>query len=142
MDRRTLMSAGVFAGIGGTLAAAPARAAAADDNGDQLVASKLDDLRATLQRQIEFDEAPWRTVNRVRDQQRLFLRASHRYPEFIEVGVQVWESLYDWYVLTHQPPVMNRLADGRYVLVFPFTTIVLRPDYEPGFVGLGFDGGR
>jgi hypothetical protein len=136
------MSAGVFAGIGSTLAAAPARGAAADGDGDALVAARIDELRTTLQRQVDFEEAPWRTVSRVRDQQRQFLRASHRYPEFIEVGVQVWESLHDWYILTHQPPVMNRLADGRYVLLFPFTTIVLRPDYEPGFVGQGFDGDR
>jgi hypothetical protein len=31
------------------------------------------------------------------------------------------------------------LNDGRYTLVFMFTTLIMRADIEPTYVGVGFD---
>jgi hypothetical protein len=40
----------------------------------------------------------------------------------------------------HQQPInMTRLTDGRYTLVFMFTTLLLRPDQAADFVGYSFD---
>ncbi len=159
MERRTLVGAGLLAGLGAlsastsasaSAAASPllaaaspagaAAAAAADD--DQLVAGALGELRRALQQQIDFQQGPWRAIGRVRDQQRTYLRASQKYPDFIEVGLQVWDSVYDWHVATQQPLSVARLADGRYAMTFGFSTLVLRHDLEAGHVGFGFDGDR
>jgi len=148
MERRTLVGAGLLAGLGtlsaSTVAASPAgaaaAAAAADD--DQLVAGALGELRRALQQQIDFEQAPWRAIGRVREQQRTYLRASQKYPDFIEVGLQVWDSVYDWHVATQQPLSVARLADGRYAMTFGFSTLVLRHDLDAGHIGFGFDGDR
>jgi hypothetical protein len=34
-------------------------------------------------------------LSRVCDQQRSFLKAHQKFPDFIEVGIDVWESVYD-----------------------------------------------
>jgi hypothetical protein len=34
---------------------------------------------------------------------------------------------------------MTRTADGRYAMVFMFTTLLLRPDQAADFVGFAFD---
>ena len=34
---------------------------------------------------------------------------------------------------------MARTADGRYAMVFMFTTLLLRPEQATDFVGYGFD---
>jgi hypothetical protein len=155
MERRTLVGAGLLAGLGtlsptsalaspSSSAASPAggaaAAGAADD--DQLVAGALGELRRALQQQIDFQQGPWRAIGRVRDQQRTYLRASQKYPDFIEVGLQVWDSVYDWHVATQQPLSVARLADGRYAMTFGFSTLVLRHDLDAGHVGFGFDGDR
>jgi hypothetical protein len=38
-----------------------------------------------------------------------------------------------------QPIDMARMTDGRYVMVFMFTTIILRPEQMPTSVGLPYD---
>jgi hypothetical protein len=148
MERRTLVGAGLLAGLGtlsaSTSAASPAGAAAAAGAGDddQLVAGALGELRRALQQQIDFQQGPWRAIGRVREQQRTYLRASQKYPDFIEVGLQVWDSVYDWHVATQQPLSVARLADGRYAMTFGFSTLVLRHDLDAGYIGFGFDGDR
>jgi hypothetical protein len=57
----------------------------------------------------------------------------------MEVGLGVWEDVYDWHVRYQQPLNATRLADGRYVLTFMFTNLILRPDLAVEYVGFGFD---
>ena len=57
----------------------------------------------------------------------------------MEVGSDVWESLYDWHVRHQQPMTAARTADGRYVMTVMFTTVILRPDQATNYVGYGFD---
>jgi hypothetical protein len=51
----------------------------------------------------------------------------------------VWEALYDWHVRYQQPLNVQRTADGRYVMAFMFTTLILRPDQAPDYIGPPFD---
>jgi hypothetical protein len=53
--------------------------------------------------------------------------------------LSVWEDVYDWHVRFHLPITAARLADGRYVLGFMFTNLLLRPDQALDYVGFGFD---
>lgn len=78
-------------------------------------------------------------VTRVRDAATLFLRSSHKYPDQIDVAPDVFTDLYDWHVRNRQPLTLGRLADGRYTLLFMFTTIVLRADATAGFVSAPYD---
>jgi len=117
---------------------AEAAAAAADDDGQS--ASAINRLRETVERQFsEVYSSKWRGVARVRQQQHMWMQSSRKYPDFIEIGIDVWDNVYDWHVAFQQPLNVTRLADGRYAMAFMFTTLLLRPDQSADFVGYAFD---
>ena len=135
-----MLSSSLLAGVTGAFAAtatAEAEPVAADDT-SQAAAAAVDRLRTTFERHTT-PAAVAGSIGQIRQQQRLFIRAQQKYPDFIEVGLSVWEDVYDWHVRYQQPINAARLADGRYVLTFMFTNLILRPDQAPGFVGFGFD---
>ena len=144
MNRRVAIQSGLLGGLGSAAMAARSPAAAAGrDDGDQQVASALREIESTLQRQAEENRnAHWRVVRQVQDQQRTFLKAAHRYPEFIEVGPRVWDALIEWHVREQQTLNVTRVADGRYVMAFVFSTLLLRPDLDDNYVSTGYDNDR
>jgi hypothetical protein len=130
----------LLAGLTGALTTAePADAApmAAEDTSGA-AATAIDRLRTTFERQSAPATAA-ASIGQIRQQQRVFIRANQKYPDYIEVGLGVWEDVYDWHVRYQQPITATRLADGRYTLSFMFTNLILRPDQAFEFVGFGFD---
>lgn len=139
MQRRELVGGGLLTGLTALAAASPAGAAQGDD---QQSAAAINRLRQTVERQFEeIYTGKWRGIARVRQQQRTWMQSSHKYPDFLEIGLDVWDNVYDWHVAFQQPVTMTRLSDGRYVMTFTFTTLILRPDQAPDFVGFAFDRG-
>jgi len=102
---------------------------------DAIVARAIYDLNDTLRRTLDTS----RELVRIREQQRIYLRAAQKFPDFIEVGIAVWESVYDWHVRHQLPLSLSRNADGRYAMTVAFTTLVLRPDASENYVGAGVD---
>ncbi len=142
MERRELVSGGVLAGLAALSApasAASASAAQGSADNDELVAGAIGELRRSIEQQRD---QPWRSIARVRAEQQMFLRATYKYPEFIEIGAAVWNAMHDWHVLFQQPLTMTRQPDGRYQMAFMFTTLVLRPDQPLDYVGDAYDGPR
>ncbi len=142
VERRNLVGGGLAAGLAALVGAGEVETAAAaqrDDNNSQEVSREVRELRQTIETNFS---RPWVTIARVREQQRIWLRANHKYPDFIEVGTDVWDALYDWHVRFQQPINMTRTGDGRYVISFMFTTFILRPDQGADYLGPGFDGDR
>ena len=143
MNRRLAIQSGLLAVLGSSLSAPASEAAAGEQEGDSaVVAAALRDLERTLQRQAESRDAHWPVVRRVREQQRTFLKSYHRYPEFIEVGARVWDGLIEWHVRERQTLNVTRVADGRYLMSFNFTTVLLRPDLDDNYVGTAYDNDR
>ena len=137
IERRNLVGGGIAAGLTALVGGAEAEAAAAQrGDGEELVARAVDRIRDEIN---NAHTRPWAVVRQIREQQRLWLRANHRYPEYIEIGLDVWDALHDWHVHFQQPIGMTRAADGRYMMSFMFTTFILRPDLGPDHVGPPFD---
>lgn len=148
MERRRVIGGGVVAGVGGLLgsalaeasadeAASPNAAAAGDG---ALEAAAIDRLRQAIERQFEACElGECGHVERLRAVQRNWLASRQKYPDIIEVGVTMWERIYDWHLKHQQTPDARRLADGRYAMTFMFTTLLLRPDQPPDYVGPPYD---
>jgi hypothetical protein len=137
MNRRHLIGGGLAAGLTGL--ASPEAAAAAQDDGT-VVAAAVRELSGTLSGFLGMAQpGPLDDVALVRQQQRTFIRANNKYPNYLDVGLNVWESVYFWHVKHRQPLELGRLADGRYTLRFMFTTLVMRPDVDLNYVSLGFD---
>ena len=130
MERRDLVGGGLVAGIAAIVA--PDAAAAAQRDNSEALSRAVDDLRQTIQNNYN---SPWRVIAQVREQQRVWMRANYRYPDFIDIGVDIWEALYDWHVRFQQPLNVARMQDGRYVISFMFTTFVMRPDQMPNYIG-------
>ena len=131
VERRDLVGGGLVAGIAAMMAPEAEAAAQRGDNTEAL-SRAVDDLRQTIQNNYN---NPWRVIAQVRDQQRIWMRANFRYPDFIDIGIDIWEALYDWHVRFQQPLNVARLPDGRYVMTFMFTTFVMRPDQMPNYIG-------
>jgi hypothetical protein len=144
MERRALMGGSLAAGLTSLMtpsaaSALPADAAAraADQEG---VSDSIDQLRRTVENQFtRIYTDKWQGVSRVRQQQNTWLRSTQKYPDFLEIGIDVWDNIYDWHVTHQQPLNMTRTTDGRYTMLFTFTTLLLRPEQAPDFVGFAFD---
>jgi len=134
MERRNLVGGGMLATAAALIGGAEqASAKQADDNG--AVARAVENLRAALVRTLAVSPE----LDRIREQQRVFLKSNQKFPDFLEVGVDVWENVYDWHVRHQQPIAATRTGDGRYVMTVMFTTLILRPDQVNGYIGYGFD---
>ena len=143
MNRRIALRSGVLFGLWmiGVVAASEAGGQSGTE-WDPQVAAALRELQSTAQRQTEAQNAHWRVVRQVQEQQRTFLKASHHYPEFVEVGPRAWEALIEWHVREQVQLNVTRAADGRYTMAFMFSTVLLRPDLDDNYVGFGFDNER
>ena len=140
VQRRNLMGAGLAASLAALVAGEETEAAAAQrDDGSQEVSNEVRQPRQAIETNFN---RPWTSIARIREQQRIWLRANHKYPDFIELGADVWDALYDWHVRYQQPINMTRSADGRYLMAFMFTTFILRPEQAPDYIGPPLDGDR
>ena len=121
-------------GIAAAVGATPS-AAQRDERTDDRTAAAIDQLRAALERSAALSPE----LAAIREQQRAFLKANHKFPDFIEVGVAVWENVCDWHVRHQLPLEILRNSEGRYTIAVVGTTLVLRPEQADAFVGFGFD---
>ena len=137
VQRRDLVGGGLVAGLASMMAPAAEADASVDD---EQSTTAINRLRETFERQFDqIYSSRWRGVSRVREQQRTWLMSTRKYPDFIEIGLDVWDNIWDWHVVYQQPLNVTRVADGRYAMSFMFTTLLLRSDQKPDFVGYAFD---
>ena len=153
MTRRTLITGGIFAGAAAGAAAAAeggkvaseldlgARSAEPQSSrGDEQTNKVLQEIRDELRLQRgACSPAGCPVVESIRAQQKTFLKNRGKFPDFIDIGIDVWESVYDWHVNARQKPEVARMQDGRYGMAFMLTTLVLRHDITGNYIGLGYD---
>ena len=138
MRRRDVMGGSLVTALAALMM--PAGAAAEQrDRDDEAIATAIDKLREEIVKAQECTLGPCATVAIIRAQQNTFLRANQKFPDFIDAGVEAWQAVYDWHIKNQQPITTTRLPDGRYGIAFMFTTIVLRYENTPNFIGLGYD---
>jgi hypothetical protein len=139
--RRAMMGGTLLAGLSALLVPKPVAASAAEQRGgDDAAAAAIDKLREVIEQQANGCAlGACGPITNIRTQQKTFLRANRKYPDYIDAGVDAFEAVYDWHVKNRQEIRTTRLPDGRYGLTFMFTTVVLREDQTPHFVGWGYD---
>ena len=114
VQRRDLMGGGLVAGLASLMATSAEAAPAAADTDDE-TANAVNRFREVYERQLEqVYDARWKGVTKVRQQQRTWLLATRKYPDFIEIGLDVWDNVYDWHVAYQQ--AAERAAPGRWTL--------------------------
>ena len=139
--RREVTAGTLLAGLAALLMPRPVSAASEQRGGDDTeIVKAVDRLRETIEQQGSGCAlGQCGTVANIKTQQKVFLRANRKYPDYIDAGVDAWEAVYDWHVKNRQEVKATRLPDGRYGILFMFTTVVLREDQVPSFVGWGYD---
>lgn len=144
ISRRVLLGGSVF-GV-----AAPGGAGGAGETAEQAAAIDARSLR-DIEAHLEEMAVQVRLMNggsftgtsvyagKLRDAMVVFLRANNKYPDYVDVGIDVFHAMYDWHIHNRLPLVVGRSADGRYGLGFMFTRLILRPDAVPDFIGIAYD---
>jgi hypothetical protein len=138
-DRRTFLSGAALVGGGGAgaaHAAAPIGREASAVDGE----AELRDIAKELRQFRETSTSISTDVAAVREQQYVYLKSTGRYPDYIDVGIGIWERVYDWHVRWQQPITITRTPDGGYAMAFMLTTLLLKPNMQPNYVGPGADG--
>jgi hypothetical protein len=135
MERRHLVRGSILAGTAALFGAPEPAAAAAQRDDGEAIARAVRDLTEAIEEAGRVSPE----LARIREQQRVYLKANQKYPDYIEIGLDVWESVYDWHVRHQLPVTATRTADGRYIMSVMFTTLILRPEQTNSYVGFGFD---
>ena len=138
IDRRQLLT---MSGLLGALApgASPDDGVAAGtgqmaDRQVQEIVNAVQGIATAITRQQSFD-----ILIPIRNRQNDFIHANGKFPDFIDVALDVWTNVYDWHVRMQQPLVLGRDAMGRYTLMLGFTALVLRQESVLGFIGIPYD---
>jgi hypothetical protein len=137
VERRDVIGGGLAAGLVAAFGGPAGAQASRDPTGDVAelkVADAIDKLRQSIEHQHESAE-----VSQIRSQQRTFLKANQKFPDFIDVGIDVWERMEDWHVKTLQPLAIVRTNDGRYGMTFLTTTLILQPQQVGTYISWGYD---
>jgi hypothetical protein len=127
-SRRELLAGAVAGSV-----AAP-EAGQSSDRYLQEVSKEIKDLRLAIEAPRSFPE-----IQRVRTRQIEFLRSQTKFPDFMELGVEVWFGVYDWHVRHLQPIALGRDPNGRYTLVLMGTVLILRVDADANLLGVPYD---
>ena len=153
VTRREVVTAGVM-GVLSTSAAAEAAggggggvAAASAQSAEAISAEALRGILRELQEVREAVDLTLRqnslaigAIVPIRRAFELFLRSNMKYPDYCEIGYNVFTELYDWHV-KHRQPIEVQRVEGRMAIRFMFTWMLLRPEQDPNFVGIPYDRG-
>ena len=117
LSRRELIAGGAAAHFAG------GNAAAAQKEAD--IASLRADIQG-IRSILTANPVSTPTVEGLRERQRQFFRVNQRFPECIDVGIRVWESMQDWHIRNLRPLNINRAGDGFWQMDFLMTVLVLK----------------
>ena len=98
------------------------------------IASAINALRSEVTRQDSFWE-----IEPVRREIKTFLRQAGKYPDYIEVGTDIWHQIYDWHVRYQQPMSLARNAEGRYTILLYSTQVIMRTELAASYLGPPYD---
>ena len=141
LSRRELITAGMAgslapsAGVESTIAAAqPAEVEALRD-----IARTIQEVDRSVGQAWMSNAVLFGLGAKVRAQMEIFFRSNQKFPDFIDVGLSVFLDVYDWHIKNRQPLVVTRGPDARYWMQFMFTTLILRGEHDPTYIGIPYD---
>ena len=135
LARRDLLGTGLFGNLIGSIRTDDGPEQVSDRSATDIV-NALKDVGSAIDRPWSFAE-----LRPLRQRMTDFLHAQLKFPDFIDVGSDLWMVVYDWHVKHLQPISVARDASGRYLLLFMQTTLVLHADAVPNYIGPAYDKG-
>jgi hypothetical protein len=78
-------------------------------------------------------------VPALRDAFTKYLKANGKFPDYCEVGIDVFYDIYDWHIKNHLAPEIGRVLENRLSIKLMFTQLVVRYELNGNHVGIPFD---
>lgn len=144
LSRRDLIAAGIAGSVAGRVDEEPSTGNVQGDanrDGQREIARSISAVDSTLERALLTNDVTFGLAGKVRAQMETFFRTNQKFPDYIDVGIGVFMDVYDWHVRNRQQLAVTRGPDGRYWMQFMFSTLIVRAEYEPGYVGIPYDKG-
>lgn len=146
LSRRELITAGVVGGLAPDVSEAASippfvieEQQAPDKDGQREIARRIGDVSDLLRAEYQTSSLSYGIIAKLRGDMEQFLRSNTKFPDFIEVGVGVFIEVYDWHIKHRQQLAVTRQGDGRYSMLFMFTTLILRPEQDRAYIGSAYD---
>jgi hypothetical protein len=146
ISRREMVTAGVLGSLSTSAFGEPAQRRQASSDPDDLKGpladiqdelSKIKDVLDDGLRKSSLAHDP--AIGLLRNTFQKFLRANGKFPEFCEIGSDVFYIIYDWHVKHQQPINIMRLGESRMAIQFMFTQLILRWEQDGNYIGIPFD---
>ena len=145
ISRREVVTAGVL----GTLAAAPVDAGSSQSSQDDAqtrqilnrMQNELQRIHGTLESGLRGPGLAVGLLAELRNRFSTHLRATGKFPDFLEIGSDVFYDVYDWHIRHNQPIQITRISEQRFSIQWMFTQLVVRFEQDPRFIGIPFDRG-
>jgi len=133
LARRRMLGTTLFGGLLGSAipASVPARSRTAAEAGPDEQNTQASERQLTEITDVE--------ILPIRQKQVDYLKATNKFPDFIDVGLDVWFAVHDWHIKHLQQPALGRDANGRYTMSVMGTQLVMRPDLVPTFISAPYD---
>lgn len=106
------------------------------------IADRMDSMSGgvgSLSSALRSNSVAYGFIPKLREAFTLFWKTNGKFPEFVEVGTDVFYDIYDYHVKQRLPIPVNRLNDGRMTITFMYTQLLVRVDQAANFVGVPFD---
>ena len=146
MGRRTVLNGTAWGSALAALTSQPGLEARSEDavqaNSERVdvtidtsaITSSINALRTEVRRQDTFWE-----IEQVREPMKAFLRQTGKYPDYIEVGTDIWHQVYDWHVRYQQPLTVTRGPEARYTILLYSTQVIMRTELAASYIGPAYD---
>ena len=135
IQRRQLLGLAMVGGAAGAVEAAAVIPSpepqitdrSVDDLGRAIdsVQRAVQELRTTISNEAQAARS-FGELRVIREAQREHLVITGKWPDYIEVGYNVWMSIHDWHIRWQQPMSMSRDTAGRFTLLLMGTALIMR----------------
>ena len=133
LSRRDLILSGAFAS---RLSPEPPQRGSGQNLDTSSIESGLNEVRDALRNLRRL--TPSSEVAEIRDKQRTYFKSNQKFADFVDVGLRVWERLYDWHLDNQLPLQIARTPDGRMQMQVMLTTVVLKWELTDTQIGLPY----
>ena len=82
---------------------------------------------------------PSSEVAQIREKQHTHFKINQKFPNYIDIGLVVWERLSMWHLENRLPLKAVRTPEGRMEMEFMFTTLVLKADMADSLISVPYD---
>jgi hypothetical protein len=110
-----------------------------DNNALRRIADQTAQVASSLNGGFRSNTLAYGFIPKLREAYTLYWKTNGKFPEFCEIGIDVFYDLYDWHIKNALPIPVSRTADGRMVITFMYTQLIVRVDQIPGYIGVPFD---